>query len=163
MSKLEAAFAFDFRDSTLAIEGVHARLLSPTIAVAHVRWTMEGAKAPPGAPAPPRIGIQLQVLEKSDGQWRIVSFQNTNSIPHTEFPKAPQFFMNSAGKNAPYVDRIAKTDRSIRSIGTARPLSISPRMDGPSCRAVPLPLPVHPPTMRCSAIAKAVATLSEST
>jgi hypothetical protein len=50
---------------------------------------MEGAKAPPGAPAPPRVGIQLQMLEKTDRQWRIVSFQNTNSIPQTEFPKAP--------------------------------------------------------------------------
>jgi uncharacterized protein (TIGR02246 family) len=89
VSKLEAAFAFVFRDSTLAIEEVHVRLLSPTIAVAHVRWTMEGAKAPPGAPAPPRVGIQLRMLEKTDRQWRIVSFQNTNSIPQTEFPKAP--------------------------------------------------------------------------
>jgi uncharacterized protein (TIGR02246 family) len=88
VSKLEAAFAFVFRESTLTIEEVQVRLLSPTIAVAHVRWTMEGAKAPPGAPAPPRIGIQLQVLEKTNGQWRIVSFQNTNSIPQTEFPKA---------------------------------------------------------------------------
>jgi hypothetical protein len=52
VSKLEAAFAFVFRDSTLAIEEVHVRLLSPTIAEAHVRWTMEGVKAPPGAPAP---------------------------------------------------------------------------------------------------------------
>ncbi len=58
--KLSDAFAWVFRDSTLTIEEVHIRFLDPTTAVVHVRWTMDGAKAPPGAPAPPRQGIQLQ-------------------------------------------------------------------------------------------------------
>jgi uncharacterized protein (TIGR02246 family) len=42
-SKLTAAFAFVFKDSTLSITDVKVRSLSPTIAVAYVRWTMTGA------------------------------------------------------------------------------------------------------------------------
>jgi uncharacterized protein (TIGR02246 family) len=87
--KLEDAFAFVFRDSALTITDVQIRFLQPTIAVAHVWWTMDGAKAPPGAPAPPRRGVQLQVLSKQSGRWLIASFQNTNSVPETPFPKAP--------------------------------------------------------------------------
>lgn len=87
-SKLSDAFAFVFSESQLSISEVDVRFLSPDHAVAHVRWTMEGAKAPPGAPAPPREGIQIQVLRKSAEGWRIVSFQNTNSVPETPFPRA---------------------------------------------------------------------------
>jgi uncharacterized protein (TIGR02246 family) len=88
-SKLTDAFAWVFRDSKLTITDVHARFLDRNTAVAHVRWTLDGAKVPPGAPAPPREGIQLQVLRKGNGQWLIASFQNTNSIPETPFPKGP--------------------------------------------------------------------------
>lgn len=88
-SKLTDAFAFVFRDSRLTITDVHVRMLSPDLAIAHVRWMMDGAKAPPGAPAPPREGIQLQVLQKGTGRWLIASFQNTNSVPETPFPKGP--------------------------------------------------------------------------
>jgi uncharacterized protein (TIGR02246 family) len=88
-SKLTDAFAFVFRDSKLTITDVHVRLLTRDIAIAHVRWTMEGAKAPPGAPAPPREGVQLQVLQKATDRWLIKSFQNTNSVPETPFPKGP--------------------------------------------------------------------------
>jgi len=87
-SKLIAAFAFVFRESTLSITDVQVRLLSPDIAVAHVRWTMVGAKAPPGVPVP-REGIQMQVLKKSAGKWLIASFQNTNSVPERPFPTGP--------------------------------------------------------------------------
>ena len=88
-SKLTDAFAWVFRDSTLTIGEVHVRLLDPATAVAHVRWTLDGAKTPPGAPTPPREGIQLQVLRKADGRWLIASFQNTNSVPEAPFPKGP--------------------------------------------------------------------------
>ena len=88
-SKLDDAFAFVFRDSTLTITDVQVRFLAPAIAVAHVSWTLDGAKAPPGAPAPPRTGIQLQVLTKQSGRWLIASFQNTNSVPEIPFPKGP--------------------------------------------------------------------------
>jgi len=87
--KLTDAFAWVFRDSRLSITNIDVRFLDPSCAVAHVRWTLEGAKTPPGAPDPPRDGIQLQVLEKQGDGWMIASFQNTNSVPETPFPKGP--------------------------------------------------------------------------
>jgi uncharacterized protein (TIGR02246 family) len=87
-SKLRAAFALVFRDSKLTITDVQVKFLTPEIAVAHVRWTMEGAKAPTGIPEP-RQGIQTQVLRKQAGTWLIAAFQNTNSVPETPFPQPP--------------------------------------------------------------------------
>lgn len=87
--KLSEAFAYVFRESTLTISDVDVRFLDANCAAAHVRWTMEGAKAPPGAPAPPRVGIQLQLLVKANGGWQIASFQNTNGVPETPFPQGP--------------------------------------------------------------------------
>ena len=87
-SKLRAAFALVFRDSKLTITDVQVKFLTPEIAVAHVRWTMEGAKTPTGIPEP-RQGIQTQVLKKQAGTWLIAAFQNTNSVPETPFPQPP--------------------------------------------------------------------------
>ena len=88
-SKLSAAFAWVFRDSKLTIADVHTRFLDSSTAIVHVRWTLDGAKVPPGAPAPPREGIQLQLLRKIADEWLIESFQNTHSIPESPFPKGP--------------------------------------------------------------------------
>lgn len=88
-SKLKDAFAWVFRDSTLTFGEIDVRLLDPLTAVAHVRWVLDGAKVPPGAPLPPRQGIQLQVLRKEFGRWQIAAFQNTNSFPEMPFPKGP--------------------------------------------------------------------------
>lgn len=85
-SKLASAFAWVFRDSKMTIDEVQVRTLTPTIAIAHVQWHMEGAKVPPGAAEPPRHGIQLQVLRKDGGKWLIESFQNTNAFPEAPFP-----------------------------------------------------------------------------
>jgi uncharacterized protein (TIGR02246 family) len=87
-SRLTAAFAFVFRDSKLNVTDVQVRFLSPTIAVAHVRWTMEGFHFPPGMPEP-REGIELQILRKHDGRWLIESFQNTNGVVERPFPSGP--------------------------------------------------------------------------
>lgn len=87
-TKLKAAFAFVFREATLTITDVQVRFLSHDIAVAHVKWTMVGAKTPPGLPEP-RAGIQLQVLRRVHGNWLIESFQNTNSVPERPFPTGP--------------------------------------------------------------------------
>lgn len=87
--KLKAAYTVVFRHSVLKIEDVQVRVLSPDIAIAHVRWTMEGAMKPPGAAAAPDHGIQLQVLTKGKSGWRIASFQNTNSVPEHPFPTSP--------------------------------------------------------------------------
>jgi uncharacterized protein (TIGR02246 family) len=87
-SKLGDAFAFVFRDSRLAITDTSIRFLTPTIAIAHVRWTMTGAHTPPGMPEP-REGIEIQTLRKTAGLWLIESFQNTNAIPERPFPSGP--------------------------------------------------------------------------
>ena len=87
-SKLTAAFAFVFRESQLTITDTAVRFLSPTIAIAHVSWTMTGAKTPPGMPEP-RQGIEIQVLRKKSGHWLIESFQNTNGLPERPFPAGP--------------------------------------------------------------------------
>ena len=86
--KLTAAFSVVFKESTLTVTDVQTRFLTPEIAIAHVLWTMQGAKTPPNIPEP-RQGIQIQVLQKLSGNWMIVSFQNTVSIPETAFPSAP--------------------------------------------------------------------------
>ena len=87
-SKLTDAYAFVFKESALTITDVQVRFLTPDIAVAHVKWTMTGARTPKGIPEPQQ-GIQIQVLQKQAGKWLIASFQNTNSIPERPFPKGP--------------------------------------------------------------------------
>jgi uncharacterized protein (TIGR02246 family) len=86
--KLAAAYAFVFADSRIRITEVHVRFLDPKIAVAHVRWTMIGARTPKGIPEPTN-GIQVQVLQQKAGKWLIASFQNTNAVPEKPFPGAP--------------------------------------------------------------------------
>lgn len=87
-TKLKAAFAFVFKESKLTITDVSIRIIKPDIAIAHVQWTMTGAKTPPNIPEP-KQGTQLQVLKKQEGRWLIFSFQNTASLPETPFPLEP--------------------------------------------------------------------------
>ena len=84
-TQLTAAFAAVFRESRLTIDDVEVRFLARDVAIAHVRWTMEGARTPPSIPEP-RQGIQIQVLHKRRAAWRIAAFQNTNSLPEAPFP-----------------------------------------------------------------------------
>ena len=84
--KVGEGFEFVFAQSTLTITDVDVRFLSPDMAVAHVRWTMVGAKPPPNM-LEPREGIQLQILTKQTNGWLIASFQSTNSV--TVLPKGP--------------------------------------------------------------------------
>jgi uncharacterized protein (TIGR02246 family) len=86
--KLAAAYAFVFRESVLTITDVDVRLLAPTVAIAHVRWTMTGARTPQHY-AKVEQGIQTQILIKSEGKWLIAAFQNTTAIPETPFPQGP--------------------------------------------------------------------------
>ena len=94
--KLTDAYAFVFKESTLTVTDVQFKFLTPEIAVAHVRWTMTGARTPKGIPEPQQ-GIQIQVLQKQAGKWLIASFQNTNSIPERPFPKGPAPVESSPG------------------------------------------------------------------
>jgi uncharacterized protein (TIGR02246 family) len=86
--KLTDAYTYVFRESALTVTDVQVKFLTPEIAVAHVKWTMTGARTPKGLPEPQQ-GIQIQVLQKQAGKWLIASFQNTNSLPERPFPKGP--------------------------------------------------------------------------
>jgi uncharacterized protein (TIGR02246 family) len=86
--KLTAAYAFVFRESVLTITDVDVRLLKPTVAIAHVRWTMTGARTPQGY-AKVQQGIQTQALIKLDGKWLMAAFQNTTAMPEMPFPQGP--------------------------------------------------------------------------
>jgi uncharacterized protein (TIGR02246 family) len=83
--KTREGFESVFAKSTLTITDVDVRFLGPSMAVAHVRWTMVGAKTAPDTPEP-RQGIQLQILTKQAGGWVIASFQSTNSVATTPPP-----------------------------------------------------------------------------
>jgi uncharacterized protein (TIGR02246 family) len=86
--KLTAAYAFVFRESVLTITDVDVKFPAPEMAIAHVRWTMVGARTPEGLPKPQQ-GIQTQLLQKQKGKWLIVAFQNTNALPEMPFPQGP--------------------------------------------------------------------------
>jgi uncharacterized protein (TIGR02246 family) len=86
--KLTDAYVFVFRESTLTVNEVQVKFLSPDIAVAHVHWSMVGARTPQGLPEP-RQGIQTLTLRKQAGKWLIAAFQNTNAMPEMPFPKGP--------------------------------------------------------------------------
>jgi uncharacterized protein (TIGR02246 family) len=85
--KLGRGFRSVFARSRMTIARVSVEFLKPDLAVAHVRWTMSGARSPTGAGKDvPQQGIQTQVLVKHGGVWRITHFQNTNSVPERAFP-----------------------------------------------------------------------------
>lgn len=83
--KLTAAYANMFKHSTFIITDVKVRFLTSRVAIAHVHWTMSGAKPPPGLPEP-RQGIQTLVLQMHSGKWLIDALQNTNGVPEVAFP-----------------------------------------------------------------------------
>jgi uncharacterized protein (TIGR02246 family) len=86
--KLTDAYVYVFKESALTITNVDIRFLTPDVAVAHVQWTMTGARTPSGIPTPQQ-GIQTHVLQKQNGQWLIAAFQNTNAVPEMPFSKGP--------------------------------------------------------------------------
>jgi len=79
--KHTASHTYIFHDSTLTIDEVHTRFLTPEIAVVHVSWTLVGHKNPDGSAGQPRKGIFTQVLQKQNGEWLIAAAQNTDSRP----------------------------------------------------------------------------------
>jgi uncharacterized protein (TIGR02246 family) len=72
-----------FRDSTLSIEEVDIRFLTPDVAIAHVLTALVGQKTPDGTVVPPRRALLTQVLQKQSGKWMIVASHNTDVRPPT--------------------------------------------------------------------------------
>jgi uncharacterized protein (TIGR02246 family) len=71
------ALAGPFEDSEISITDVEIDMLTPLFATARVSWEMQGARVVPGAMVQPRQGVQLQVLHKQRGTWRITALQDT--------------------------------------------------------------------------------------
>jgi len=81
--KHRAAHATMFHDSTLSVEEVDVRFLTPDIAIAHVLTALVGQKMADGTVVPPRRALLTQVLQKQSGKWMIVASHNTDVRPPT--------------------------------------------------------------------------------
>jgi uncharacterized protein (TIGR02246 family) len=84
--KHQASHATIFRDSTLSVEEVDIRFLTPDIAIAHVSTSLVGQKTPDGTVVPQRRTLLTQVLQKQSGKWMIVASHNTDIRPPTPPP-----------------------------------------------------------------------------
>ena len=76
-----ALHAAQFKNSTLHIQGMSLRPLTPGICICHVNWSMSGGANSDGTPRQPREGILTWVVRKMDGQWLIDAAHNTNIDP----------------------------------------------------------------------------------
>src|SRR5580692_815935 len=81
--------AYIFRDSTLTIDEVDTRFLTPEIAIVHCLWSLTGNRNPDGSDGQPRKGIFTQMLQKQNGKWLIAAAQNTDSRPEVPMPTVP--------------------------------------------------------------------------
>ena len=82
--KHRASHATIFRDSTLSVEEVDVRFLTPEIAIAHVLTALVGQKMADGTVVSPRRALLTQVLQKQSGKWMIVASHNTDVRPPTQ-------------------------------------------------------------------------------
>lgn len=67
-----------FRDSRLAIDDVHVRMVRPDVALVDVHWTMSGALSPTGEPWPDRRGLMDLLCTEEAGRWGIAVMHNTD-------------------------------------------------------------------------------------
>jgi uncharacterized protein (TIGR02246 family) len=77
----ERFHAARFKTSTLVETNTTVRMLRPDVAVLHFQSELSGARDANGILVPKRHGIMLIVAVKQADGWRIVSAQNTDSMP----------------------------------------------------------------------------------
>jgi uncharacterized protein (TIGR02246 family) len=69
-----------FKDSKFKALNTDIRFYTPEIALTHVKWEIGGDKNPDGTLREPREGLFTQVLIKTNGQWFISAWHNTNIL-----------------------------------------------------------------------------------
>ncbi len=72
------AFKRYFKHAKLSLEETRVKFLRGDVATVHGRWRLVGQTGPDGAPAAPRQGIMMMVVEQTDDGWRAVAAQNTD-------------------------------------------------------------------------------------
>ena len=77
----ERSHATRFKGTTLVETNTTVRLVRPDVAVLHFEWELSGERDPDGKPAITRHGIMQIVSVQQAGTWRIISAQNTNTMP----------------------------------------------------------------------------------
>jgi uncharacterized protein (TIGR02246 family) len=71
-------FKLVYAQSRLQTTVVTVRALSPELVSVVLKWSMTGARTPDGATyLAPQNGIESQLLQRRDGNWRILSQQDT--------------------------------------------------------------------------------------
>jgi uncharacterized protein (TIGR02246 family) len=86
----EATHRTLFKDSTLAGRVASVKLIRPDVAVAHLAWSLVGARAPDGQAIPERTGILVFLLSKEAGGWTIRAAQNTDIVQGVLAPPVPR-------------------------------------------------------------------------
>lgn len=69
-----------FRNSTLRTLECSVRLLSPSVALAHVHWEMTGHEPVAGWNADIRKGVLTAALVQQNGRWLVTALQNTDVV-----------------------------------------------------------------------------------
>jgi uncharacterized protein (TIGR02246 family) len=78
-----------FKASKLSGRVASVKWIRPDVAVAHMPWTLVGAKTPAGDPVPERKGILVFVVAKDAGRWTIRAAQNTDIVEGALAPPVP--------------------------------------------------------------------------
>lgn len=72
-----------FKTSRLTVIETAIRFPKDGIAIARSRWRLEGHTAPDGRALPPRTGLLVNILQRTDHTWLIIDSQNTDIIEGT--------------------------------------------------------------------------------
>jgi len=69
-----------FKNSHLTVLETAIRSPKDGIVIARSRWRLEGHMAPDGGSLPPRTGLLVNILQRTDTGWLIIDSQNTDII-----------------------------------------------------------------------------------
>ncbi len=76
----EFAHTTFFKHSRLTMDEVVVRNADQHVLIARCRWTLTGHVTPDGAALPPRNGILVTILTRSESGWSIIDAQNTDIV-----------------------------------------------------------------------------------